>query len=185
MGLDITAYRKLTKLDVVFDADGESIDPVTRDEVGYDFFAYVNPDFPGREEGVEHRACYRAEQRSGFRAGSYSGYNAWREMLAKMAGYPALPVDRYGTGNIDFRHDAGAHAAGSGPFFEMIWFTDCEGVIGPVVSRKLAEDFRQWDEKAQQFSAAIDGWSGHFYRLYLEWKIAFEMAADDGAVSFH
>lgn len=50
MGLDITAYRKLTKIDAVFDADGEPIDPNTRESIDYDLHAYLNPDFPGRAE---------------------------------------------------------------------------------------------------------------------------------------
>jgi len=31
MGLDVSAYKKLTKLDVLFDEDGEPVNPVTRE----------------------------------------------------------------------------------------------------------------------------------------------------------
>ncbi len=90
MGLDITAYSKLKKLDVVFDASGEPIDPVTREVLPWQGYmqACVNSDFPGRAGSLEHGACYSYESSIGFCAGSYSGYNAWREALATLAGYP-------------------------------------------------------------------------------------------------
>ena len=179
MGLDISAYRKLQKLDCVFDADGEPIDAVSREPVNYDFFAYVNPDFPGRQGSIEHMAIYSAEEGEAFNAGSYGGYNTWRESLARLAGYPLADVERYG--KIHSRHDQGAFNAESGPFWEMIVFSDCEGVLGAEVCAKLAEDFAKFDSVAK----AIHGTESYFYVKYQEWKNAFEMAADSGAVDFH
>lgn len=184
MGLDITAYGKLTKIDVVFDADGEPIDPVTRECVDYDLHAYLNPDFPGRADDIEDRAVYRAEGSMGFRAGSYGGYNCWREDLAKLAGYPAIPVDRHGSGNTQMRHDGGAFDASCGPFWEAICFSDCEGVMGSAVSAKLAKDFSEWDERAKQYGESLSQ-QNWFYAKYQEWRKAYEMAADGGAVEFH
>lgn len=184
MGLDISAYKNLTKVDCVFDVDGEPIDPTTREGIDYDFRAYVNPDFPGRSEGIEDSAVYVAEDSTGFRAGSYGGYNAWREELAKLAGYKAVPVDRYNTGNVQMRHDYGAFEATEGPFWETIMFSDCEGVIGSAVSAKLARDFADWAERAKEHGESLSqpNW---FYEKYQEWREAYEMAADGGAVQFH
>ncbi|MBN3757183.1 hypothetical protein G3N95_29870 [Paraburkholderia sp. Tr-20389] len=187
MGLDITAYRNLTKLDVVFDADGEPVDPQTRESLDYDSYdlrCYFNPDYASRAEGLEDKAVYKAEDSIGFRAGSYGGYNAWREELARLAGYPAVQVDRYNTGSIQLRHDYGAWAATEGPFWELIHFSDCEGVIGPVVAAKLAKEFAEWDERAKAHSNTVDR-GDWFYPLYQEWRQAFEMAAQNGAVDFH
>jgi len=180
MGLDITAYRKLTKLDAVFDADGDPINPETREALDYDLKVYANFDFPGREDGLEDRAVYSAEDSMGFRAGSYGGYNAWREELAKLAGYPLTDYTIYG--RTERRHDAGAWAASAGPFWELINFSDCEGIIGPVVSEKLAKDFAEFDERAKAHAASRNDW---FYPLYQTWRQAFDMAADGGAVDFH
>lgn len=183
MGLDITAYGGLTKVDAVFDADGEPINPATREPLDwgteYHFQPRANSYFPGREAGIEMDAVYRAARQMGFRAGSYGGYNTWRDELAKLAGYPAVSVDRYGTGNAQLRYDRSAWDASGGPFWELICFSDCEGVIGPVVSAKLAADFasHQGDADAHQ-----DEW---FRTLYATWRKAFEMAADNGAVYFH
>lgn len=179
MGLDISSYRKLTKLDCVFDEDGEPIDPVTREDVDYDMYAYLNPDFPGREGQIEGKTIYRAEESDGFRAGSYGFYNNWREDLAQLAGYAPIKVERYG--QVSERHDEAAWQVEAGPFLEMIVFSDCEGVIGAEVCAKLAKDFAEFDEKAKYFKGRVNG----FYELYEKWKAAFEMGADEGAVQFH
>jgi len=171
MGLDITYYSKLKKIDCAFDADG---DPVG---VSDWFQAYLNPDFPGRAGGIENKAVYSYEESEGFRAGSYSGYNTWREELAKLAGYPAITADRNG---IKYsRHDAGAWKETRGPFWELICFSDCEGVIGAAVSAKLADDFAKFQTQADEHP---EEW---FHNLYAQWFKAFIAARDSGAVSFH
>jgi hypothetical protein len=186
MGLDITAYSKLSKIDAVFNADGEPIDPATREPIeGNYFHAYVNTDFgPERYEGVEDRAVYRYEDSFAFRAGSYGGYNEWREALAALAGYPTVMYERvkgYAPSAAE-RHDAAAwHGLCAGmPFVDLVNFSDCEGVIGPKVAAKLAKDFAEWDERAKKYDAGM--W---FYERYANWRKAFAMAADGGAVAFH
>ena len=182
MGLDISAYRSVTKLDVNFDEGGEAIDKVTGEPVDYDVRVYANPDFPGREEGVEDRAVYTAKDGMSFRTG-YGSHGAWREELAKLAGYQATPVDR-GYGSVTEMHSGGAWSAESGPFWELINFSDCEGTIGPVVSAKLARDFSDWGERASKHDEA-NALDGYFYKRFQEWCQAFEMAADGGLVDFH
>jgi hypothetical protein len=176
MGLDISYCRNLKKLDCVFNEDGCPIDPTTREELDYEMHVYLNPHFVGRSEPLES-GYYTGEDREGFRAGSYGGYNAWREDLAKLAGYPALQEERYG--QVSLRHDAGAQDAGKGPFYELIYFSDCEGTIGPVVSAKLAKDFADFQEKANSFG------DDYWRKKYGEWRLAFETASENGAVSFH
>jgi hypothetical protein len=46
---------------------------------------YVNRGFTERANGLED-GFYESEYGGGFRAGSYSGYNAWRNRLAVMVG---------------------------------------------------------------------------------------------------
>lgn len=182
MGLDITAYRRLKKLDVLFNANEEPVDPSTREPLDYHNCTqlYVHDDFPGRNGSIEHKGVYAFEQSHSFRAGSYSGYNAWRERLAKLAGYPMRPYNRYGV-TTEMRHDAAAWAGDCQgmPFVELVNFSDCEGTIGPEVSAKLAKDFADFDERAKEVQ---EEW---FYDRYCEWRKAFEMAADGGAVRFH
>lgn len=173
MGLDITAYRQLRAA-----PEAEALPEDDRYDTYFkpmDFTA-----FPGRIEGLtETWYAYDAENVLGFRAGSYSGYNNWRESLAKLAGYPAVVEDGYRT---FASHAVGAWKAASGPFWELINFADNEGTIGPVAAAKLAKDFADFDEQAQAFDPDGDGW---FYDRYTLWRQAMEMAADGGAVDFH
>lgn len=172
MGLDISAFSKLVEAPgAERDTDGCLVD--------YDNFRSFdeNPDFPGRLAGIKSDVPYRIDGEStGFRAGSYGGYNVWRNDLAKLAGYP-LTKYRSHRGEVE-GYDAGAWAAGVGPFFEQIQFTDCDGTIGPVVSAKLAKDYADFATQAEAIG-------GYFWEKYQEWKEAFDMAADNGAVSFH
>lgn len=169
MGLDITAHRQIKKLE-----------GIERHDDAYDaggFVAYANDDFPGRAEGVEDRGAYIGTEEHDFRAGSYSGYNNWREQLAVLAGYPADE-----TADDRHRHSRAAFAASEGPFWELINFSDCEGVIGPVVSAKLAKDFADHQAKADAVEGPDADW---FKSAYANWRKAFEMAADGGCVDFH
>lgn len=145
MGLDIVYFRQ--------------IHPVLDD--GYHLSA--NPAFPGRADEIKD-GQYGSLAHSHFRAGSYSGYNEWRNQLAFLAGYAGA-------------EDAWANCT-CGPFWELINFSDCEGVIGPVTSAKLAKDFADYQEKADEHE------SPYFRDLYKDWRIAFETASDNGAVLF-
>lgn len=160
MGLDITAYRNLQPADPeqAFDENGDMVWDGNYTQV------YVNDNFLGRHEPLQDRMAYTHEDSFSFRAGSYSGYNAWRNELAVLAG---------------FKSDRDAWDATEGPFWELICFSDCEGTIGSIVSKKLAQDFADYQEKADLVD---DEW---FKSKYAEWRAAFEMAADNGAVDFH
>jgi hypothetical protein len=160
MGLDITAYRKLVEQpDAELDEDGHPVGDMVR--------FTENTDFPGRFAGLKEQTTYSYQDAFGFRAGSYGGYNSWRRSLAQMVGY----TDR----------EAWDGQAEGKPFVELVNFSDCEGTIGPVVSAKLAKDFAEWDERAKQFSSDVFWFSD----LYAKWRVAFDMAADGGAVDFH
>lgn len=175
MGLDITAYRGLRKA-----KDGEGIDPKYPEEADYDHDwhrMYVNPDFPTQADDIEDRAIYHPEESFGFRAGSYSGYNLWRDQLAALVGHPVFVGGNYGDHQ---RHSASVwNDPQPGAFVELIHFSDCEGVIGPTTSAKLARDFAEFQAQADQHP---DEW---FRAKYADWRKAFEMAADGGAVDFH
>jgi hypothetical protein len=178
MGLDITAYRQISKMSgIVFDADGEPIDAETRKYAEYDLLAYINDDFPGRNDGIENKTPYSAEDSFGFRAGSYGSYNRWRDELAKLSGWPLSSYEQYGKNWESY--SASAWKVTSGSFWEIINFSDCEGVIGPETSKKLAADLAAFDDAAKASDYP------NFYHIYSEFRKAFEMASDNGAVRFH
>jgi hypothetical protein len=105
---------------------------------------------------------YESYWRTG--AGSYGGYNMWRRELAELGGI---------SGDYSQEPPAGA------PFAELVWFPDNEGVIGPVVAKKLLKDFQDHFEKAKD---TLDNYS---FDKYVDWMKAFEFASDNGAVEFH
>jgi hypothetical protein len=178
MGISISAYKGIKRVDCGhFNEDGEPIDQQTGDEICFDFRAYANPDFPGREEGVEDRGFYIAEESGdGFSAG-YGSYNRLRDELAKLAGWPEGEYEQYGKKWPS--HCADCWSGKIGAFSELINFSDCEGCIGSVVSKKLAADFAQFQDKA-------DAHENEFFRsFYTAMRESFELAAQDGCVTFH
>lgn len=171
MGLDITAYRKLTKMDVLFDEDGEPLNPTTREPIEIYVKVYSNPDFPGRSEGLEDRGIYCFEDAADCLSMGYGGYNGWRDQLANLAGYPSTQT-QYGKS-----YAAACWNGATGPFSELINFSDCEGTIGPVVCAKLSKDFADFDERAKQMAEG-------FYDRYQKLRNGVDMAADGGALKF-
>ncbi|NPV13105.1 MAG: hypothetical protein HPY57_15165 [Ignavibacteria bacterium] len=114
----------------------------------------------------------------GFRVGSYSSYSLWRNDVLKL--FSNETYDEYcnrvwyftefewskyhrekklnrilGKQNkmsiIDVYNE---------PFVELLHFSDCEGVIGPEVCKKLHEDFVKFNELAKE---KMSEW---FYKVY-------------------
>ena len=162
MGLDISAHRQAVPVDPAdLTAEGEPRDWADLDYQGYGRLL-DHSHFPGRVDGLKE-GYYRVAETFGFRAGSYSGFNTWRNELAQLTG-AASAQEVWGRG------------AQPGPFVELINFSDCEGCIGPLTSAKLAADFAAFQDKVGH------GWFGE---QYARWRKAFEMAADGGFVEFH
>ena len=175
MGLDIVTYRNATRIEAFFANDDEwtPLDPISRRPIEDElvFVAVVDDQMADKAAPLVMRGVYRATETDSFRAGSYSGYGWWRNELAKLAGYAPHDSD----GQISYCVDC--WEGKSGPFSELINFSDCEGTIGSECSAKLARDFAEFDAKAQAEGE-------EFYESYQDWRRAFDMAADNGAVIF-
>ena len=161
MGLDITAYRKLTKVEGAkivdyepCDADGEPLDFWTH------LYVLQPEGFEGREAPFEIGGVYAAEETHEFRAGSHGSH-------------------------LSSRHDYAESAwrADSGPLWGWINFPDCEGVIGSDVAKKIYAEMQKMEITPENFES--DDQYRNFMDKWGEWLIAFEMAADDGAIRFH
>lgn len=170
MGLDITAYAQIEKLqcDRADECDHERL--------------WVNSDFTAQADGLAG-GCYRAAEDFHFRAGSYSGYSVWRDQLAALAGYPATKFAAANPYSANYPFASSAwhmpDETQSLPFYEMINFSDCEGLIGPKTSAKLAADFEAFAARA---ASHFDEYGMQKYR---EWMKAFALASNHGAVQFH
>ncbi len=172
MGLDITAYSHLKHVGKHTDGWCEDYDNHVQ-AFAYDCFPASFRGIPvlGTEQhggtGFLVGGCFEftpETERHGFRAGSYSGYNAWRADLQEQFNPERDPES---------------------PFYELIWFADNEGAIGPEAARDLLADFEQ---HADAYAANRPGGPlAEKYELerYADWTKAFRLAAADGLVDFH
>jgi hypothetical protein len=124
MALDITAFSRARFVAPKADNDYEE-----HEEEHVYVYAVDWPErLDGREPGwyaVDGDAMH-------FRAGSYSGYNHWREQLCAAA-LGVHPKEVWeDPASFDGR-----------PFVELINFADNEGAIGPKTSAKLLADFQR------------------------------------------
>lgn len=159
MGLDITAYRKLEIVATPKNDEHGKWDNCEREWRPGESMEWSEKHFPGRGEGIDPHEVYTWKEQFSFHAGSYSGYGWWRSKLEEFKGDVA--------------------------FQELIDFADNEGVIGFVVSKKLAGDFAKHEESAVEFSKTLGENGKSWLDLYSSWKVAFEMALDNGAIEFH
>lgn len=162
MGLDITAYSHLTHV-------GKHTDGWCEDEDHVQAYAYDGFDASFRGIpilGIDQQfiigGCYAVTEqteRYGFRAGSYSGYNVWRDDLRRQFNQATEPDQ---------------------PFYELIFFADNEGCIGLDAAKDLLADFEQ---HAGRYRPAQH--EDYFYEKYSDWTRACRLAADGGLVEFH
>lgn len=157
MGLDITAFAKLVQVE---DLDRADI-IITQQMIDW------SQQFGERCGDLKPGRYIATGEQYGFGAGSYSGYNDWRDELARLVGL----------------NEAGDvfDPAVTGPFVELINFADNEGYIGAKVAAKLHKDFLDHRDKAK----VQDTDRAWFYSKYERWMRAFELAADNGVVDFH
>jgi hypothetical protein len=169
MGLDISYYSKI-----------DFASTLERDDA--EVYLYRNDMVFGQSDGIKNGAYDSYGEYGSFRAGSYSGYNSWRRSLAELVGYDydqvIESVQRSIRRNESLNKVLGEREEAEVriPFVELLFFSDCEGFIGPNTSAKLAKDFAEWEEKAKG--------NDFLYGRYQEWKKAFDTASDGGCVVF-
>lgn len=170
MGLDITAYSYLRPAENVEMEDGEPKDWMRYWRPGASM-EWSEKQWPGRGEGVDPNTIYETYGAFSFRAGSYSGYNDWRDWLARVAGFRSA-------------EECWDRGKANDPFFELIHFADNEGVIGPKIAAKLAHDFHSNILKAIDLRPKEK--DGDWYiDQYVRWWAACMTAANGGAIDFH
>lgn len=188
MGLDITAYSRLDYI-----GHGEHTHEVgccyTEDYTTRHIQAFAYDSFPHALVGIPSNPNIKLETGSSgdgfldagyfqvtnatethqFQAGSYSGYNRWREHLGTCFGWKRDTED---------------------PFMELIYFADNEGTILWKPARELLKDFEEGREKwrdycLETFSDTAHPSSTYMIEKYEDWAHAFKLASDGGLVDFH
>jgi hypothetical protein len=170
MGLDITAYKKIVRTDIL-------VDNYDYNEMENHTIFTIYPEYKKVALGINNKYAYTFEDELDFHAGSYTGYNQWREWLARIAGYSESSYVEHG--NIVISRAASCWNGEKGPFKELIDFSDCEGTIDWKVSRKLVRDFKKFKNRADAEP------NSYYCEKYMGWMEIFEFASDGGAVAFH
>lgn len=157
MGLDIIAYSKLKKneyLSTMSEEDREDLD--INCLIMSPVLTEIDEAFPGRAEPLKYNGdVYDCENYVCISIGSYGTYGWFRRALE-------------------------AFSENRDCFNELIDFSDCEGVIGSVVSEKLYEDFSS-NKKLFEMWVHKDEL---LLQMYRKFESAFEIAKDGGAVEF-
>lgn len=163
MGLDIIVYSKLKKNEYLSNKKDEDKDYIDGNHlIMSPLLTEIEEAFPGRTEPLKYNGdVYDCENYEWINIGAYSTYGWFRLALET------------------FSEDRDC-------FNELIDFSDCEGVIGSIVSKKLYEDFSSNAESFEQWVyqkySVVE--SELLLRMYYKFESAFEIAKDGGAVEF-
>jgi len=176
MGLDIKAGSKIVFIEAynnseVFEDKYYTYDPGKPCPYVnlYPERVFRNRHKPLKFDGKEF-ACYRIDGETfEFRAGSYGGYNDWREWLSRMAN---------GLTPREIWQQRDKRKIRALPFYPLIDFSDCRGTLGSIVAARLANDFASHRERAERVG---DAWQ---VAKYHKWHKACVLAADDGFIKF-
>lgn len=151
MGLDITAYKDIKII--------ENKEPE---------YYFSSSDFPQSNmpnlEDKEIQIDFKEE--FDFRAGSYSGYNLFRNELCISANN--IKAEEL----WDLKDE-------SLKFYWLINFTDCDGYIGTSYCSILYEEFCKYEEDVKLKL------NDYFHQTYDNFKESFRLGRDNGLVSFH
>lgn len=175
MGLDIIAYSKLEhERDERVSQIMESLFSPQGEEVLEIFEESERPRCMDLKAGKWHRSDETEEHH--FRAGSYSSYNSFRKILSEAV--LGVSPETVWENDEDFEN---SH------FYEIINFSDCDGVFGPYDSEKLHNDFVSHQDTfesyvKQEFSDEYD--IEYYISTYLEFAAGFKLASQDGVLTF-
>lgn len=175
MGLDIVAYSKLEhERDERVAAVMESLFSPLGEEVIHIFEESERLRCMDMKIGKWHRTDETQEIH--FRAGSYSGYNTFRNLLAKA--FHGVSADDIWSNEDNYE---------GSPFYEMINFSDCDGVIGPYDSDKLHQDFVNGEEEFQEYlmeTFGDDDEVEYYLGVYRNFTHAFKLSSQNGILIF-
>lgn len=153
MGLSCIAYHNIQEY-------------MGEDEDGGKFF-YNHPAFPYAARDISENIRYTYEWSDGFLNCSYTTFGQWRRWLACSVGWDSF-------------EDAVSNGKLGDPFYELLNFSDCEGVLGTRVCKKLLKDFLTYEDKIKECCDNDD----FFFIYYLQWIRGLEAASNQGCIEF-
>jgi len=161
MGLNIIAVNKIKKVADFY----EKIENIKIEDEKKLIRVKVNAFFSSHDNLESGIYVYEGDEIE-F-SGPYSEYSAFRNILANIA-HSVNCAEIWA--NCDIYKN--------GAFYELIDFSDCEGVIGPISASKLLLDFKKYREDFYKISNKWD------CENYENWIIALDIASSDGMIIF-
>ena len=171
MGVRITAYSRVQV------TEPHEVADTCWDVEPYHLQAFVYDGFEQSARGLELGRCYVPTEATTEReilALSYTAYNVWRDALSQAVhGVPSSTLQDH----PDW------------PLYELLWFADNEGTIGPEAALDLLVDFETLPDLGASLRAQLpEGWTAesrdHSAHLVGEWMTGLRLAADGGLVMF-
>ena len=154
MGLDITAYSNIKKRELLEYEEGEYYFSNSG------FIQSNMPNIENKEIQIEF------DEEFGFRAGSYSGYNRFRNELCLVSNN--ISAEKlWNSENENLK------------FYWFVNFTDCDGYIGTSYCKILYDEFYKYEKGIKLI---LDK---YYHQTYDNFKEAFRLGANNGLVDFH
>ena len=181
MGLDVRAFKNVKLISDPKISETEDLTQVYR--------GHFVEQFGDLKDG----GYYDSEDDRWFCRIGYGRYSYFRNELAKVGGWPEYKVDKPDYSDPDYENKsyynrypnlaAIYNQPGnevSGPFVEVICFSDCEGFICADICKKLYQDFVEHQAKADELLKEIPD----FLKMYNGLRDAFQFGANNGFVQY-
>lgn len=139
--------------------------------------AFCYDGFEHSLRGLEKDRCYTADYAFGFRAGSYSGYGEWRDLLCQCVYEDKKGQELWDLAKLD------PEKAKDVPFYELINFADNEGTIGSEAASDLYHDFQDHLVIVRAKMERLDPWYAQSYDTWL--KATMVAGNQHGMIIFH
>ncbi len=152
MGLDITGYEDIKATGKTFNIEEDEYISVS--DWKQSNMKYIE------EQQIEYKETHC------FRAGSYGGYNSFRNNLCTLANNITVE-ELWKTEDESLK------------FYWLINFSDCEGYIGTSYCKILYDEFVKYNDKIMSSLNDFDKVK------YKDFKEAFRLGSNNGLVDFH
>ncbi len=127
-----------------------------------------NPKFPAHMSGLSSDLFYKCSgKKMRFGAGTYEEYSQFKKHLSMVAGFEKIE-DLLKSGGPVY-------------FIELINFSNEEGTIGPIICKKLHNDFMDNYNVAEKYFSNLDDHE-KFWTHYKNWCKALFVASHNGAI---
>lgn len=153
--------EKMNMEDVALNEDGNPIDSSVKS-------FYSNPNYPMHISGLDTNSFYKCYgKKMYFGSGNKVEYEDFLNHLVRISGFNNIEEI------INFREPA--------YFKELINFSKEEGTIGPIISNKLYNDFKDnFNIASCYFEHCVDGHK--FWIHYQNWCAGLFIARQNGAI---